>query len=88
MERKNGNLNDMIKNVFHFLSIISHGLVLSNYLSEYIYSLARIATYETEPLFLCMPIKSETYSFYPYKNVSFLDYHAAPNYQALCPLSS
>ena len=30
-------------NVFHFLSIIAHGLILSDPLSEYTYSLARIS---------------------------------------------
>ncbi len=53
--------------MFHSLSIIAHGLNLSNPLSEYTNSLARIerkfiATHETEPMFLYMPIKSETYS--------------------------
>ncbi len=32
-----------LKNAFHFLSIIAHGLILSNPLSEYTYSVARIS---------------------------------------------
>ncbi len=62
------SFSQFIKNVFHFLSIIAHGLVLSNYLSEYTYSLARsmesdlikrkfIATYETEPWFFIYRLK-------------------------------
>ncbi len=31
------------KNVFHFLSIIAHGLILSDALSEYTHSMARIS---------------------------------------------
>ncbi len=31
------------KNVFHFQSIIAHGLILSSPLSEYTYSMARIS---------------------------------------------
>ena len=32
-----------VKNVFHFLSIIAHDLILSKPLSEYTYSMARIS---------------------------------------------